>query len=213
MLYCDNCGADTRHRILRLDRTTRAGTGRVRGVARCGECRWTHPFESAPPARVKVVQVLSTGRTSERSEVDLSPRTSLHVGSPVPNSDTPARVRRLDTRDGRQVASAVAAEVATLWAVPDLGAIVRVSIVEGQRTRTTKLTVPPDTRYTVGEPVTIEATRLVVTAIRARGRTWRLPGEGFVAGEVQRLYCRRTPVERPGSRMFRGARSRPFPRL
>jgi len=213
MLYCENCGANTRHRILRLDRATRAGSGRVGGVARCGRCRWTHPFESVSPARVKVVQILSTGKMSERSEVELSPRTPLEVGSPVPRASPPARVRRLDARDGRRVASAVAGEVATMWAVPDLGAMVPVSIVEGQRTRTTKLTVPPETKYTVGDFVTIEATRFVVTAVRARGKTWRHPGGSFGAGEVQRLYCRPMLVEWRGPRKLTRARPGPTRRL
>lgn len=199
VLYCENCGADTHHRILRLDRTTRAGTGRVRGVARCRECRWTHPFESMTPDRVTVAQILSIGRTSERSLIELPAHHPLEVGSALPDSSGTIRIQRLDTRDGRQVPSASSDEVSTVWAVRDVGATVPVSIVEGRRTRATRLIVPRDTRYAVGDRLTVSDTRLDIVALRARGRTWRRAGDEFPADEVQRLYCRPPALEGPGA--------------
>jgi uncharacterized Zn finger protein len=204
VLYCENCGTDTHHRILRLDRTSRTKRGRVRGIARCRECRWTHPFESVAAETVAVVQILSLGRTSERSRIELPSHLLLEVGGSLPGSDGPMRVQRIDTQDGRQVPAASSDEVATVWVVRDVGATVRVSIVEGRKTRTARLAVPRDTRYTVGDRATVEGARLEIAALRARGRTWRHPGDTFAAEEVQRLYCRPVvsgpPPRRPSPR-------------
>jgi len=203
-LFCENCGVETRHRILRVDRSARVGSGKVRGVARCQECRWTHSFESAAPDRVTVPQVLSSGSTSVRSSVELPPRLTLHVGATLPGPEGPVRIQRLDTRDGRQVPSASASEVATVWAVRDVGATVPVSVVEGGRTRSTRITVPRTTRYTVGSQLTISDRRLEIVALRAEGRTWRRAGDTFEAGKVQRLYCRSIELEPSRPRSSRG---------
>ena len=48
-IFCDSCRRETAHRILRVV-PGGTGSGTVRGVARCKECRLTHPFESAPEA-------------------------------------------------------------------------------------------------------------------------------------------------------------------
>lgn len=204
VVYCENCRAETPHRILRLDRTTRLETGHVRGIARCRECRWTHPFESAAAGRVKLTQILSVGRVSERSQIELPAHRSLQVGSGLPGSSGRIRIQRIDTRDGQQVPSASTDDIATVWVVQDVGAIVPVSIVEGRRTRAARLIVPRRTRYAVGDRVTVASIRLEIVALRARGKTWRRPGDAFDAEEVQRVYGRRVPL---GSREPRRPRT------
>lgn len=212
-LLCDNCGEETPHRILRLDRGVRTAAGRIRGVARCRVCRWTHPFDATPPARVEVALVLSDGATSQRSHVALPEHRRLEVGSDLPESTGsvrgPVRIQRIDTRDGRQVRVAAADEVATLWVVRDVGAIVPVSIVEGRRTRAARLIVPPDTRYAVGKPVRVEGALLEIVALRAHGKTWRREGDTFDARDVQRIYGRRTAMPPAGRRDWRNVRVRP----
>jgi uncharacterized Zn finger protein len=207
-LPCENCGRETPHRILRLDRGSRP-TGRIQGVARCRLCHWTHAFSSEAPAQVEVSQILSMGGVSERSRISLPTRRRLQVGSGLPGSDRTLRIQRIDTRDGRQTAQASSDEIATVWVVRDLGASVAVSIVEGRETRSARLNVPRGTRYTVGERVTVEGTRLDIVALRAKGRTWRRPGDSFVAEEVQRIYGRRTSIPPAGRRDWRSVRERP----
>jgi uncharacterized Zn finger protein len=208
-LYCEVCGRLTPHRLLRTDPVRRGRAGSVRGTARCRVCQWTHRFETRPPGAVRVAQIVSAGENSERSAIELPARVRVQVGSGVPGSGGPFRIQRIDTRDGRQVPAASSNEVATLWVVRDVGAIVPVSIVEGRRTRTARLVVPRETPYEVGRRVTVEGALLTIVALRARGTTWRRPGDAFVAGEVQRIYGRRIESPPAGSKDWSRGRGTP----
>jgi len=208
-LFCEMCNGLTPHRILRMDPTRRSGTGPVGGTARCRVCQWTHRFESRSPERVEVAQIVSAGRTSARSRVQLPAHIQVEVGSAVPGTDEPYRVRRIDTNDGRRVISASTDDVATLWVVRDEGAVVPVSIVEGRFTRAVRLVVPRGTVFAVGTRVTAQGTPLDIVALRARGRTWRLDGDAFPAEEVQRVYGRRTERPPAGSRDWSRGRDSP----
>ena len=190
LLRCDNCGRETPHRVLRLDRASRPGSDRVRGIARCRECRLTHPFDTPGLGEVELPEVISDGAKSVRTRVRLPRSQRIQVGSGVPRSEVPVRVARIDDRKGRQVSEATAGEVGTLWVVRDVGAVVSVSVVEGSRTRTLRWTVPRGTRYSVGDRLSADDRPVDVVALRARGRTWRREGDSFLAEEVQRLFAR-----------------------
>lgn len=208
-LWCENCGTETPHRVLRTDPVRRDGSGSVQGTARCQVCRWTHRFESRPEGRVEVSQVVSVGGTSAHSRIELPAHVRVQVGSGVPGSGEPLRVQRIDTRDGRRVRAAQAEEVLTLWAVREVGAIVPVSIIEREQTRAARLVVPRETPYEVGGRLTIEGTPLDIVALRAKGATWRRKGDRFLAGEVQRIYGRRTVSPPAGRSDWRRGRGRP----
>jgi len=208
-LFCETCGRETVHRILRIDRSSRPGATAIRGTARCRECRWTHPFESVVPREVEVMRMVSEGDRTDRERIFLPVHHRVQVGSSLPGAAAPLLVRRIDTRDGRQVGSAAPEQIATVWTTRDVGAVVRVSVIEGRFTRTARLVVPPETPYAVGERVSVDGTRLEVIALRARGRTWRRPGDAFPAAEVQRLYARRTVIPPAGRRDWRSERGRP----
>ena len=198
-LYCERCGRETVHRIFRI-RGGSTGPGRgFSGVARCRECRWTHPFESVPPAVAGLELIVSDGRTSARQRIALPPGAELEVGQPVPGLEERTVVRKLDGPDGRPVRRAAATAVATVWAVRDIGAVVKVSVIEGARTIAERLVVDPGTRYEVGATIRLGRGEGTIVALRARGHTWRRPGDAFVAREVERLYARRT-VRPPAGR-------------
>jgi uncharacterized Zn finger protein len=192
-IFCDSCGRPTTHRILRLDPPATRGTpGTLQGVARCRECRTTHRFRTETPRPLSVDLILSDGPSSRRSTVELPRRLRLSVEEEVPGHPDRLRILRIDDARGRSVASAWSDEVATLWTTSSLGARVPVSIVEGRRTRSLRVEFAPDSPLEVATPVRIEDRDYEVSAVRARGRTWREPGDRFPAREVVRLYVRRT---------------------
>ncbi len=211
-LYCEMCDRPTPHRILRMDPVRKSGSHRVQGTARCRVCQWTHRFESRTPGRVEVARIVSDGKISVRSRVELPANVHVQVGSGIPGSEEPFRVLRIDTRKGNRVRSALTNEIATLWAVRDVGAVVPVSIVEGRFTRTVRLVVPRETEFEVGGRSTVEGTPLRIVALRARGRTWRQPGDRFRALEVSRLYGRRTDIPPAGRSDWSSGRGMPSSR-
>lgn len=209
VLYCENCGGETPHRIVRLDRSSRPEAGRVRGIARCRQCRWTGPFETVVPGEVEVAQIVSEGPRSVRTRVRLPRRSRVQVGSRVPGSVEPFRVHRIEIRSGKSAKQAVTDEVATLWVTPDTGSVVRVSVADGPRTWTARLTLPPHHELAVGEDLTVEDVAVRVAALRARGHTWRKEGDRFRAAEVERVYGRRKVIPPAGRSPWRSDRETP----
>jgi uncharacterized Zn finger protein len=211
-LSCENCGSATLHRILRIDRGSRASSGRISGVARCRVCRFTHPFRSILEDRVELGLIVSAGPISERARVSLPRFRKLQVGTGIPESEEPFTIRRIEDRSGRSLSNALAGEAATVWATRDEGAVVPVSIVEGRRTHATRLALPHGTVLRVGDELRVEEATVEIVGLRARGHTWRHPGDQFSADEVIRVYGRRTSSPPAGRSPWRRVRVSPSSR-
>ena len=154
----------------------------------------------------------SMGGASERTRIELPSHRRLQVGSGLPDSPHPVVIRRIDGHDGRRVTAARTDEVDTLWVTRDVGAVVPVSIVEGRRTRPGRLVTPRGTPYAVGDRFSLEGLRLEIVALRARGQTWRRPGDTFPAEEVARIYGRRTEIPPAGRSDWSRSRETPSSR-
>jgi uncharacterized Zn finger protein len=196
VLFCEGCGQETPHRIVRLDRTAAGRAPKtLAGVARCRVCRWTHPFVSQVPARVRIELVVSRGASSERRWLGLDPASLLRVDATLAGEGEAIRVRGLDRRDGARVPSALARETRTVWAVEAGPRLLRVAVLAGARSTTERVAARPGLRLGVGDRLALPSGPVTVVALRARQRTWRKPGDAFDASEVQVVYGRRT--ERP----------------
>jgi len=211
-MMCENCGEETPHRILRMAPTRARAPDHISGTARCRRCEWTHRFEVITPPSVEVAEVVSDGPRSVHRRLSLPAGVRIQIGFPVPRQEDPVTVQRIDSRTGQSVLSAKAEEIATIWVTRNVGAIVPVSVVEGARTWTDRLTVPPTTRLAVGDAVSVRSTLLRIVGLRARGRTWRLPEDGFAASEVQRVYARRADSPPAGRSPWSTGRGRPTSR-
>lgn len=208
-VWCEVCGEETIHRIVHLDPPRGA---RVTGVARCRVCRTTHTFATVPEAQHSVFVIRSDGDRSVRSSAVVPAAVRLEVGERLPGSDPPAIIHKLDRENGRPARSAEARHVRTVWVTDDVGAVLKVSLVEGRRTRSGRLVLDPDTPVRVGDPVTIEGRRWFVVGVRARGHTWRRPEDVFPAREVERVYTRRTVMPPDGSSDWSRSRGTPISR-
>ena len=158
---------------------------------------------------MEVAEVLSHGPRSEHRRISLPVGARVELGGPVPGSEEPVLVQRIETKSRHTVSSARPEEIATIWAVSDTGPVVPVSVVTGARTTTERLSLSKGSRLTVGESLSVGGQRLRIVALRARGRTWRLPNDSFLAEEVQRVYARRTEMPPAGNRDWRRVRSTP----
>jgi uncharacterized Zn finger protein len=210
-LLCDSCGRTTPHRILRWDRRPTGSPGRLSGVARCQVCRWTHPFVQTPPPESEVALVVSAGSESVASRLRVPSLRKLQVGSNLPGSAEPLRIRRIESRSGESLPAALPADVGTVWATHEGERAVPVSIVERARTHAARWITTPTVEVEVGVSLTVDGATTVVVGIRARGRTWRYPGARFPASDVQRLYVRRA-MPPAGSRDWSRVRVRPSSR-
>jgi len=213
VLYCENCGKETLHRIVRLGKASRGRTARaVTGVARCRECRWTHPFVSSHDVPAAVELVASSGPTSRRTSVDLPPTELLQVGERFPGTGPAAVVRKIDLRDGSSASAARARDVRTVWAVVEGPRILRVALLDGSRSTTERIAASEGLRLAVGDALRLPGGPVTIVALRAHGRTWRRPGDAFTAEEVGVVYGRRTVRPPAGSSPWRRERGTPSSR-
>lgn len=195
-LFCEVCLAETAHRIIVLDPTR----GKVvSGVARCRACHTTHRFRSENARTHEVFEISSDGPTSVRTPRLLPTSDSVVVGELLPGRNPPAVVHKIDRIDGRSARSALAREIHTVWVTPDVGAVVKVSLVEGRRTTAAKLTFSPETVLAVGAKVEVLGHPWQIVALRANGDTWREPDDAFPARNVERIYARRTVMPPEGN--------------
>jgi uncharacterized Zn finger protein len=209
-LYCDNCQMSTRHRILTVARERRTSAGNLlEGTARCSQCRWTHPFQFALPEERIVPSVVSTGRHSSTGEIRVASSQRLLVGSRVPRHEPPLKIVRIDLRTGGRATDALARDIATLWLIPDGPRAVPVSLVLGPKTAVTRAELPPEQLVEVGRTISVAGGTLRVAGLRARNRTWTHPGDRFPAGEVTRIYTRRTEIPPAGSSRWSSSRETP----
>lgn len=208
-LRCDNCGRPTLHRIVHWKSRNRTGGKRLEGLARCRECGGTHPFEVRPVEQREFDLIVSSGAVSERRRVRRPSSERVTVGSPLPGEGPPLEVRKIVRTLGDSVHDAPVAELATVWAVPRTEHRLPVSIIEGARTRSALWAVDPESALGVGDRVEVDGIPIRLTAVRARGRTWRFPGERFPAREIQRLYGRRSVSPPAGRRDWSTGRGIP----
>ncbi len=212
-LYCEACGRETPHRLLRVQRgRSGAGPSVVAGLARCRDCRWVHPFVSRPEDRVSVEVVTSRGPTSQRERRELPPSDLLEVGRPVPGVEAAGGVRRIERRDGTSVAKALARDVRTVWLAREGPPQLRLAVLEGSRSRTVQLPRPTVPRLAVGDRLAAPGGAVTIVALRAHGRTWRRAGDAFAPAEVGVAYGRRTESPPAGRSAWRAERPMPSSR-
>lgn len=195
-LRCEVCGLETPHRILHIEHgKPGAKAAVVRGVARCRTCGLSHPFVSELPRVGEVWLIISEGARSERRRVTLPVDRKVQLGTGLPEASEPLVIHKVEDRQGHPISVGRVREVSTIWAVRDVGPFVQYSLVEGRVTRAGRLPIEPEAMLEVGATVRLPTTSATIVGLRARNHTWRREGDRFPAGEVQRLYARRT--ERP----------------
>ncbi len=199
VVFCENCGRETPHRILRLDRAGRGARRALGGIARCRSCRWTHPFVSVAAERAEVEAIISSGPTSERVQLKLPANEPLEVGAPLPGRRAEARIRKIELRAGGETSSAPARQVRTAWAVEETSRRLRIAILSGARSTTERIPQTAGLRLGVGTLLRLPSGPVTIVALRAHGHTWRRPGDEFPAEAVQVAYGRRT-VRPPAGR-------------
>lgn len=208
-LYCENCDEETPHRILRMAEVKPGPHAHLSGTARCRRCELTHRFDIVPPPAVEVAVVVSDGPRSSPRRLRVPANVRIELGGHLPANEEHLEVKRIETHSGRSISSGRPKEISTLWVTKDVGAVVAISVVEGARTWAERLTLPRETRLTVGDQITVRGQPLRIVGLRARGRTWRLPEDGFDADEVQRVYARRTDSPPAGRRTWSAGRESP----
>lgn len=193
-LPCPTCAEETPHRVLHVS-AYREG-GYLAGVARCGKCRQTHPFE-VRPATGTVRVVLSKGARSRMVRVPRGAFPNFEPGTRFTIEDGQAHITRIEPEGPPSPEDA--GKAFTVWAVAEGPARVRVSLSAGARTIPLTVELDPDTPLRVAGNLVVGSRRLRIYAIRVGRRT--IDDEGFTApaGRIVRVYARSAWTPPPGN--------------
>jgi uncharacterized Zn finger protein len=184
-LPCPSCGETTAHRVVHI-RSYRSKS-LLSGVARCGRCKATHPFQ-VENRTMTVKMILSDGPTSRRLAFTLKGGERVEKDQEFEVEGRKVKVVRIETASAPSAISADPQEVRVLWTVPSDFVMVKISIVRGRNTQPFKVRMPVGLHIAVGDTVRIEGKRTIVTGVRIRGRTQKITGAGGEAREIQRVY-------------------------
>jgi|Deesub1362A_J573_1020465.scaffolds.fasta_scaffold15911_2 uncharacterized Zn finger protein len=178
MYYCEGCGRETEHEIVKQ-----------RGsefLLRCSECGHVHLVTDKP--RLKEVSVIiSRYETSERKMITFPAEEEVGIGDEVVVEGEPARITAIDTESGRRVKKAKLEDIKTLWCI-SLAIPVRVKYSLHFRGITTsgEIHTSRERVFSVGEVVVTPRETFVIEKIKTKDRMLKR-GSAY-AEEIVRIY-------------------------
>ncbi len=195
-LRCPACGEESPHRVLHVSAYRAAGY--LAGIARCGQCRHSHPFEVRTPHNTVHV-VVSDGARSRETRIE-APARRYSPGDILDVEGKRARVTRVEYPSEGPRPPALRAIPSTVWATIEGPARVKVSLSAGPKTIPLTTEVPREQVLRVGEILSVGGRPLRIYAIRVGLRTYDLEGYEAPAGKVVRVYARSARTPPPGRR-------------
>jgi uncharacterized Zn finger protein len=194
VLPCPDCGEEQVHDVL----SASAGEATVR----CRECGRVHKAALKPAKRVDLPIIISRGQASERASVTLLEDEPVAVEDEFVAAGQQVQVRAIDRLDGKRVASAVARDVATLWAIHFEEIMVKVAVNMGKKTISKSVPVGPRDTFTVGDEFDLDRLRIYIHAIKTpTGTLYRGTAE---AKDITRIFARPVRLD-PAARAERRA--------
>ncbi|RLF68550.1 MAG: hypothetical protein DRN57_03665 [Thermoplasmata archaeon] len=188
-LFCEICGEETPHRILRGSISSDENAG-FDGTVQCVPCGSVHSAHLDMEKPVKVPAIISEGSSSTKTSMELYPHELLRVGEEMMWDGHNLRITSIES-GGRRLDRAQAEEVSCLWLKNYDTIDVKISVVEGANTRSQKLTAAPDEEFAVGDLMDLGRTKVVVTKIKTERRMVYREGSPVEARRIKRIYTKR----------------------
>ncbi len=181
-IYCDVCGEETEHELIRADKN----------LYRCRFCGSV--VELRPEKEVELRAIISSGATSKRGRIRVKPGDLLETGDEliveVDDGFKIGEITSLEFKNGSRRNSAIAKDVSTVW-LRDVGEVfVKISLHKGAITTPYKLLVSGDTEFEVGEVLEINGKRFRIERMKLiNGRLLKKEGDRAEAREIRRIYA------------------------
>ena len=169
-LECPDCEDVTAHDVLK----GKLGKSSLDATLRCEECNRVSTRVIELPKIIKVKIVVSEGRTSEASEMELESDDLLTVGDEFLLDDgRRARINALELTDGRRVDKAQAPSISTIWTILFDVLNLKVSINDVQKTHAKYIEADPDDEFYVGQTLSFSEMDCVIHSIKIKERLMR----------------------------------------
>ena len=184
-LYCETCGEETLHKILKGKIKDQKGMV-IDIVAKCNECDSTYTGTVRAPKLRTIPLILSHGEESRKTSIDLPENERIYVEDELILDTDIIMITSIEAR-GRRLKSAQVDEIETLWAKLFNTVQVPVSVNRGARTITGRLEAVPDEEFYIGDTVNLRNLPCVIHQIMlVDGRMVRRGGAP--AREIKRVY-------------------------
>ena len=184
-LFCEECGEETLHQVLRGRVVGKKET--LEATVRCPSCQRTRKETLRPEPTVEVPFIISNMGESERRFVEMGADELLRAGEDMMLPDQRIMITSLEAGD-RRLAEAKAGEVDTVWAKNFDRVLVKVSVNLGRKTRAESLWADPEEEFAIGDLLEFGRFTYVVDSIKIEGQKVR---RGSVqARDIVRVYAK-----------------------
>ncbi len=180
--YCDCCGEETRHELIRRDKN----------LYRCTRCGMVS--QHLPEREITVKAIISSGPVSEVGRVNLKESDIVKIGDElVVETDEGFKigeVKAIELKNRKRVGIASAVDVDTIW-LRNVGEVeVKFSLHKKAVTTPYKMTTSGETEFRIGETIRIENLLFRITRMKLiDGRLLKRIGDSAKAKEIKRVYA------------------------
>ena len=187
---CPSCGTRQIHDI--ISEKTVGGGGDYK--VQCDGCSHVHLIQIRPPKAVRVKFTLSDGAQSIVEEIEVDEDETIHVDDVFDFGDKLWRVSQLHLMQEQPVRSSEPEQVVSAWAVRCDLVRIKITMTEGEESKTSMIESNPEDIYICGSIIEFEGKKWRIRAIHTgRGRT--LTGRRE-ASQIRRIYLHPPPEPR-----------------
>ena len=187
---CPSCGTWQIHEIL-SEKNKGGGTDYK---VRCEGCSHIYLLEVRPPKEVRIKFTLSDGAHSIVEEIEVDEDETIYVNDVFDHDDKLWRVTQLHLKQEQSVQSTQPNNVVSAWAVRCDLVRIKITMTEGEESRTSIKESDPEEIFVCGSIIEFEGRKWRIRAIHTgRGRT--LTGRRE-ASQIRRIYLHPPPEPR-----------------
>ena len=208
-LECPKCGEETLHQVLK-GRTGKGSKTLLTATVQCSQCEHVRKEVVRGEKKKKVRLIISHRESSKKDTVEFPVDDVLRVGDVFFYEEYDVLITGIETEKAR-VGRAGVDKIKTLWVKRFDYVDLKVSIKEGERTRSFKIECDPGDEFNVGDDILIHESKYIIDRVRIKNLTILKPGRGAFAHEIKRVYVKKPPEKkryRGGYRKGRGRRPR-----
>lgn len=184
---CPFCGEETRHRVVKGKFSDKKMLI-LEAIVKCTECQNAHPILIKEEKPVIVPLILSKMNTSTKKNIELPSREIVKLGCEYFLDGVKISITAIEGAEKR-VDSAPVQDIRTLWAKEIERIQIGISINDGSRTFSRKITAVPDEEFFIGDVLTIKGSNVAIHRIKTYARS--IKKGSAIAKNIVRLYCKR----------------------
>lgn len=179
---CGSCRQLTEHNVLR-----RQAKGEGEDVlVQCVDCQEVQTLHLRPGKAVSITSILSDGADSRTDYVEADDDEKISVGDVFEHDEILYKITRLDDSESRPKKIIDARDISTLWAVRCDKAVVRLTMTDGEESRSKTIECSPEDVFSCGSIMEVDGERWRIRALHTgQGRTLRGKRSAM---DIKRVY-------------------------